>query len=170
MGGRTSHGIQGGRFAYEKIGISHLCARTPVFLHTFGDPPETLKNQYKSTLGVFLLNYAYKNGTNKLKSEPCSFHMEPVLDFGGRGVHHDSRGRKMGCMGILGGPRVHHDSPRGHELMTPIRSPGAVPGPPRGEGSVFLHLFGYIILYTFDLRAYYQSIQLVESFKTQSEK
>ena len=42
-------------FAYENIGISHLCAKTHVFLHTFGDPPETFKNQYKSTLGAFPL-------------------------------------------------------------------------------------------------------------------
>ena len=36
--------------------ISHLCAKTPVFLHSFGDPPETFKNQYKSTLGAFHRN------------------------------------------------------------------------------------------------------------------
>ena len=72
------HGIQGGRFAHEKIGISHLCARTPVFLHTFGYPPETFENQYKSTLAVFPLNWAYKNGTNKVNYEPCSLRMGPV--------------------------------------------------------------------------------------------
>ena len=65
-------------FAYENIGISHLCAKTTVFLHTFGEPSETLKNQYKSILAVFPLNWEYKNGTNKAKYGPCSLCMDPV--------------------------------------------------------------------------------------------
>ena len=51
MGDPTPHM----KIAYENIGISRLCAKTLVFLDTFGDPPETFKNQYKSTLGAFPL-------------------------------------------------------------------------------------------------------------------
>ena len=98
-------------FAYENIGISHLCAKTHVFLHTFGDRPETFKNQYKSTLGVLPFKYAYKTGMNKVESELCSLHMEPVLDFGGRRVHHDSGDTYLEGMCVLGSPRVPHDSP-----------------------------------------------------------
>ena len=65
-------------FAYEKIGISQLCARTLVFLHTFGDSPGTFKNQYKSTLAVFPLNRGHKKGTNKANYGACRLHMDPV--------------------------------------------------------------------------------------------
>ena len=54
---------------------------------------------------------------NKVQSEPCSLHMEPVMDFGGRGVHHDSGEMYLGCIGVLGRPRVHHDSPCCHDPM-----------------------------------------------------
>ena len=77
----TPRGDGGGRFAYEKIGISQLCARTPVFLHTFGDPPRTFKNRYKSTLAVFPLNWGHQNGTNNANYGPCRLHMDPVHKF-----------------------------------------------------------------------------------------
>ena len=70
--------VRPSRFAYKITGISHLCAKTRMFLHTFGDPPETLKNQYKWILAVFPLNWEYKNGTNKAKYGPCSLCMDPV--------------------------------------------------------------------------------------------
>ena len=41
----------------------------PVFFHTFGNPSDTVKNHYHSTLAVFPLNWAYKNCAN---NGPCN--------------------------------------------------------------------------------------------------
>lgn len=53
--------------------FSQLCVKNTEFLHTSWRPLETLKSQYRSSLGVFPIDSAYKIGKNKAKYGTCSF-------------------------------------------------------------------------------------------------